>query len=76
MLQEFEYDHPLLDEAAIIAQRTLAQLQGERRTWFAGAWLGHGFHEDGLCSAHAVADGIAQRARAARPVAAVQRAAA
>ena len=29
--------------------------------WYAGVWLGHGFHEDGLASAHAVADGIAQR---------------
>lgn len=75
MLQEFRYDHPLLDEAAIMAQRTLAQRQGEQRTWFAGAWLGHGFHEDGLRSAHAVAEGIAS-ARDPMAVEALQRAAA
>jgi predicted NAD/FAD-binding protein len=43
------------------AQRRLAHLQGEQHTWFAGAWLGHGFHEDGLASAHLVADTIATR---------------
>ncbi len=41
------------------AQQRLAHLQGEQRTWYAGAWMGHGFHEDGLASAHIVADGIA-----------------
>jgi predicted NAD/FAD-binding protein len=60
VLREFVYDHPLLDGSAIAAQREIAALQGERRTWFAGAWLGYGFHEDGLASAHAVADSIAQ----------------
>ncbi len=61
VIQEFEYSHPLLDGAAITAQAGIAQLQGHRHTWYAGAWLGYGFHEDGLASAHAVADGVAQR---------------
>jgi len=61
VLQEFEYSHPLLDSAAVAAAQGIAQLSGERHTWYAGAWLGYGFHEDGLASAHAVADGIARR---------------
>ncbi|MEO8753944.1 MAG: FAD-dependent oxidoreductase [Casimicrobiaceae bacterium] len=60
VLGEFQYAHPLLDGQALRAQQALGQLQGKRHTWFAGAWLGHGFHEDGLASAHAVADGIAR----------------
>jgi predicted NAD/FAD-binding protein len=60
VLREFEYDHPLLDWRAVGAQRQFPRLQGERRTWYAGAWLGYGFHEDGLLSAHAVAEGIAR----------------
>jgi len=62
LLQEFEYWHPLLDSAAVTAQQGIARIQGVRHTWYAGAWLGYGFHEDGLRSAHAVADGIAGRA--------------
>ena len=62
VLQEFEYSHPLLDGAALSAQFGLERLQGERHTWYAGAWLGYGFHEDGLRSAHAVAEGMAARA--------------
>lgn len=60
VLREFVYEHPLLDGPAAAAQCGIAALQGERRTWFAGAWLGFGFHEDGLASAHAVADAIGQ----------------
>ncbi len=50
------YDHPLLDAAAIAAQRQLWQLQGARRTWFCGAYFGAGFHEDGLQAGLAVAE--------------------
>ena len=46
-----EFDHPMFDQAAIAAQGRIAALQGRRGTWYAGAHLGHGFHEDGLASA-------------------------
>jgi len=32
------------------AQRELPSLSGQRRTYFAGAYHGNGFHEDGLAS--------------------------
>lgn len=54
-LAQFDYDHPLFDNAAIAAQAVLPQLQGHRHTWFAGAWTRYGFHEDGLRSALKVA---------------------
>lgn len=44
------YDHPVYDQAAISAQGRLASIQGANRVWFAGAWTGYGFHEDGLRS--------------------------
>jgi predicted NAD/FAD-binding protein len=53
-----EFDHPVFDTAAIAAQHGIAALQGRRGTWFAGAHLGHGFHEDGLASAVRVARGL------------------
>jgi predicted NAD/FAD-binding protein len=53
-----EFDHPVFDQAAIAAQGRIASLQGRRGTWFAGAHLGHGFHEDGLASAVRVAKAL------------------
>ncbi|MDX1450134.1 MAG: FAD-dependent oxidoreductase, partial [Acidimicrobiia bacterium] len=47
---EFAYAHPQFDARSGDAQLGIAELQGERRTWYAGAWLGYGFHEDGLQS--------------------------
>jgi predicted NAD/FAD-binding protein len=51
----FDYEHPVLDAGALRAQAMLAGLQGRHRAWFAGAWTGYGFHEDGLKSALRVA---------------------
>lgn len=51
VIQHFEYEHPVLDTKAALAQSRLAFIQGLNRTWFCGAWAGFGFHEDGLKSA-------------------------
>ncbi len=43
-------EHPQYNVAAFAAQKQLGEIQGQRRTWFCGAWTGYGFHEDGLRS--------------------------
>jgi uncharacterized protein len=58
VIDTFEYAHPVFDSAAISAQQDLPMLQGRNNTWFAGAWTGYGFHEDGLKSGLAVAQAI------------------
>ena len=55
------YDHPQYDRPAIAAQQTIQRLQGQRNTWFAGAWLGYGFHEDGARSGLEVAERLGAR---------------
>ena len=55
---EFDYAHPVFDMAAIDAQRRVPAFQGNRHTWFAGAWTRYGFHEDGLMSGLAVVAGL------------------
>jgi len=54
----FDYEHPLFDRAAIAAQARLADIQGKRRLWFAGAWAGYGFHEDGFTAGLRVAEAL------------------
>ncbi len=54
VLQTFEYEHPVFDLAAIRAQSRVAELQGADRIWYAGAWTGYGFHEDGLRAGQSV----------------------
>jgi predicted NAD/FAD-binding protein len=66
--QEAIYDHevfwhPVFDRAALRAQGDIAAIQGLNRTWYAGAWLRHGFHEDGFASAVRVARAINQNAQ-------------
>ncbi len=53
-----DYAHPLFDVAAMQAQRRFWAAQGRRHTWFCGAWLGAGFHEDGVQAGLAVAEAL------------------
>jgi uncharacterized protein len=64
VIAEFEYSHPLLNQAAIAAQEDIRKIQGENRTYYAGAWLYNGFHEDGIRSALDVVGAINARASA------------
>ncbi|MEL7029113.1 MAG: FAD-dependent oxidoreductase [Pseudomonadota bacterium] len=58
VFDEFDYDHPQFDAAALDAQRALPFMQGVDRTWFAGAYCGYGFHEDGLAAGLRVATAL------------------
>ena len=55
VIRTFDYAHPVFDLKAIDAQQHMHQIQGQQHTWYAGAWLGYGFHEDGLKSGLSVA---------------------
>lgn len=46
----YTLDHPQFDTPAEAAVRGLKRIQGKDNLWFAGAWMGRGFHEDGLKS--------------------------
>lgn len=56
ILASFDYDHPMFDVRTEQAQRDIWNIQGNGGVWYAGAHLGHGFHEDGLQSGLAVAE--------------------
>ncbi len=55
IIREMTYDHPQYSFDSLAAQAAIARLNGKRGTYFAGAHLGYGFHEDGLASAVRVA---------------------
>jgi predicted NAD/FAD-binding protein len=61
VLAEMRYDHPILDAAATRAQKELRALSGRQHTFYAGAHLRYGFHEDGLLSALEVAKALGGR---------------
>ncbi len=62
VLRQLTWHHPVFGPASAAAQRALPALQGRDGLWFAGAWTGHGFHEDGLRSALVVANRLGVRA--------------
>ncbi len=48
---EVSMSHPVYDLEALAAQKIAAEMNGAHHTWFCGAWMKNGFHEDGLSSA-------------------------
>lgn len=52
----FDYTHPLFTRGSAEQRLRSHRVQGVNRTWFCGAWLGSGFHEDGLQSGLWVAE--------------------
>ena len=58
ILRSFLYDHPVFTHCSLDTQQNFWDIQGENNTWFCGAWLGYGFHEDGLQSGLAVAEAM------------------
>ena len=58
ILGSYEYAHPVFDLPAIAAQAELPRLQGQQHTWYAGAWMRYGFHEDGFQAGLAAAQGL------------------
>jgi uncharacterized protein len=63
ILRRMRYHHPVYTHASVAAQQRKGEIQGRRRTWFAGAYWGWGFHEDGMRSAVDVADALGARWR-------------
>lgn len=58
---EVTFRHPVYDNGALAAQGAIRAMQGTRNTWFCGAWMRNGFHEDGLASAVDVVEAMAAR---------------
>lgn len=61
---EVTLQHPVYDLEAIAAQEAAAAMNGTNRTWFCGAWMKNGFHEDGLSSGLDVVQALNAREQA------------
>jgi hypothetical protein len=55
VLKKLRYHHPIHSHESVAAQGRKHDIQGKHRSWFAGAYWGWGFHEDGVRSAVEVA---------------------
>ena len=50
IFKKIVYEHPLYSKNTLKGQKLIKSIQGENKTYFVGAHLGYGFHEDGIKS--------------------------
>jgi len=55
VIEQFSYSHPVFSFDSVLAAKKIESINGANNTWFAGAYLGNGFHEDGVVSGRQVA---------------------
>ena len=54
IFKEMQYEHPVLDFKALEGQKAFEKIQSEKNTYYTGAYLGYGFHEDGIKSSQII----------------------
>ena len=54
IFNEMQYEHPIFDFKALEGQKAFEKIQSEKNTYYTGAYLGYGFHEDGIKSSQAI----------------------
>jgi uncharacterized protein len=50
IIRKIMYQHPVYTPEGVAAQRRRAELMGQQRSFYCGAWWSYGFHEDGVRS--------------------------
>lgn len=58
IIYETDYEHPHYGASSVMTHQRIADIQGRGGLWWAGAWCGYGFHEDGLKSGLRAVRGI------------------
>ena len=61
IFNEMEYEHPIFDFKSLMGQKKFKEIQSEKNTYFTGAYLGYGFHEDGIKSSQVICELINSR---------------
>ena len=56
ILYEIDYEHPIFTFSTISKRKEIQSINGQRNTWFAGAYFGNGFHEDAVRSSVEIAE--------------------
>ena len=58
VLGHYHYAHPQFSADTVRYQHRWSEINGDRRTWFCGAYWNNGFHEDGVVSGIRVAESL------------------